>query len=76
MDRCPYCKYEGEHVRGYGFAGPSLGAYTYCGNDDCGKLLEFCPDLEGLVDEAAEEIMVRVRAWQRERDAVGKDGGR
>jgi hypothetical protein len=62
---CPYCGFKGEHLSGYGFAAGSLGAYTYCGNEDaCGKLIEFGPDLEGLDDETAASITAKVDAWR------------
>ena len=47
---CPKCG-GNEHYSGYGFAVGGLGGYTIC---ECGEVLEFVPDLEGLTDEQAE----------------------
>ncbi len=42
-----------EHYQGYGLAAGPLGSYTIC---ECGALLEFRPDTDGLSDEEAKRV--------------------
>lgn len=61
---CPFCGATCEHIRGYGFGAPALGAYTYCGSEPCGKLIEFAPDLEGLDEATAARIQKQADEWR------------
>ena len=50
-----------EHYMGYGLAAGPMGSYTFC---ECGELLEFSPDLEGVPQERAAEIQRDVQKWR------------
>lgn len=50
-----------EHMSGYGLAAGPMGMYTIC---DCGELLEFTPDLEGIPDDHAERLKKQTDEWR------------
>lgn len=60
---CPKCGGT-EHMTGYGYAAGILGGYTFCESEDCGALLELWPDLEGLTEERAKELLAEVAKWR------------
>lgn len=49
-----------EHTAGFGFAAGPLGSYTIC---ECGALLEFVPDLDGLDEQTVAKIQTEVADW-------------
>ena len=51
-----------EHMTGYGLAYGPIGSYTAC---ECGELLEFMADLEGLDDDEARTIQANVDDWRK-----------
>lgn len=59
---CPDCK-GNEHYTGYGFAAGPLGGYTIC---ECGTLLEFYPDTDGMPDDFIEKMRKFVDEWYAE----------
>jgi hypothetical protein len=59
---CPKCG-SNEHTTGYGLACGPMGTYTIC---ECGLMLEFVPDLQGVPDERAQLIMANVEAWRKD----------
>lgn len=52
-----------DHTTGYGLGVGPMGAYTIC---DCGVLLEFSPDVEGLADDEIARITANVDKWRAE----------
>lgn len=50
--KCPKCGGR-DHISGYGFAAGPMGQYTIC---ECGKILEFEADTEGLPPEEVERL--------------------
>lgn len=61
-----------EHITGYGLTCGPMGSYTIC---DCGALLEFCPDLDGVPDDAAKRILESVDIWRRQANAKRREKG-
>lgn len=59
---CPKCHSQ-EHMTGYGLACGPVGSYTVC---ECGLMLEFSPDLQGVPEDRALEILANVAAWRKE----------
>lgn len=57
---CPSCG-SNEHMQGYGLAAGPMGSYTLC---ECGELLEFVPDLDGLTDEQITRVQGYVADWR------------
>ena len=61
--KCPKCG-STEHTSGYGLAAGPMGSYTFC--DGCNALLEFAPDLEGLPEEYAKQLLADAEVRRKE----------